>query len=354
MQFPIKRRSLLTGIGASMLGSSAALAGARSGTRRQLAFGAAAQARHILVDEGFRAAILRECDTITPELEFKWDFIEATAGEFYLRPADQIANFARASGKRLHGHALLWHKGMPPWVIQKLLESPDWAPVRNYFNQIMPRYNDVTDSWDVINEPLEVGERPDGLRRSALLKAFGPDYIARGFEEASRLAPKADLYLNEYGLLYNWPESAAKRAAALQLLEQLVAKGVPIHGLGIQGHLELAKMDAFDAVAVSSFASDVADLGLKIRVSELDVAEDRTELPAEMRDARVADAVARFLDTVIDNPALVGVTCWGLSDRYSWLPPYSANAGLNRGLPLDSDLREKPMMRVVCEALRRV
>ena len=54
-------------------------------------------------------------------------------------------------------------------------------------------------------------------------------------------------------------------------------------------------------------------------ISELDVKEYQYVLSVEQRDARVADETRRYLDVALGQPAVRGVTTWGLSDRHSWL-----------------------------------
>ncbi|QFT78698.1 Endo-1,4-beta-xylanase Z precursor [Erythrobacter sp. THAF29] len=321
----------------------------RSGAK----FGAAVQTRHILVDETYRDRLIRYCDTLVPELEFKWNFVEVVRGHLFLRPANQLAEFARANGLRVHGHALVWHQGAPGWAIQEILQQRDWSIVRRFFETIMPNFLDIADSWDVINEPFLVGPREDGLRPSCFLEAFGPQYIEIAFREARAIAPHADLYLNEFGLLDASEQAGRKRAVALRVLRENVERGVPITGIGLQGHIDLSRTQ-IDPALLAEFIDHIAELGLKIRVSELDVLEDEVAIPVEERDHRVAQAVERLLDVLTASPALSSITCWGLTDRYSWLHPHSISAGLNRGLPLDSDLREKPMFDVINRALARM
>lgn len=333
------------------LASSRALAAIQGGPR--VAFGIAAQTRQLLTDPGFRDAVVRECDILTPELEMKWGFVEENQGSANLAPADQMSNFARRFGKRMHGHALIWHKSTPDWAASQMMTNPDWRIIDAFIQRIVPRYAGVVESWDVVNEPFADNGRPDGLRVSPFLTAFGPDYIRRAFERARSLAPTAKLYLNDYGFLYDDSESEARRTAALRLLEALKKHSVPVDGLGIQGHVDLERTGTFRQETFARFLKSVADMGCAIRISEFDVREHETAIPVEQRDALVADATAAVLDVAADCPALVSVTCWGLSDRYSWLPLPSETAGLNRGLPLDSDLRQKPMYRALMKALRR-
>jgi endo-1,4-beta-xylanase len=87
----------------------------------------------------------------------------------------------------------------------------------------------------------------------------------------------------------------------------------------------------------------------------------------EQRDARVADETRRYLDVALGQPAVRGLTTWGLSDRHSWLRVTKddfarypdawkdgSSPGVNRGLPFDYSFKPKPMYRAIAEAgLRR-
>jgi endo-1,4-beta-xylanase len=66
-------------------------------------------------------------------------------------------------------------------------------------------------------------------------------------------------------------------------------------------------------------------------------------------------AVGRaFIDVALDSPAMRGVLCWGLSDRYSWLSSFKdyrwPDGQLSRGLPLDAALRRKPLWYAMATA----
>ena len=116
--------------------------------------------------------------------------------------------------------------------------------------------------------------------------------------------------------LYDTPEQEAKRAAVLKLLKHLKSKNTPIQALGVQAHLNadnhLKKL--FNHQKFSQFLTDVANLGFKIVISELDV-QDRT-LPADLktRDRLVAQIYNDFLSVALKEPAVTTVTSWGLSD----------------------------------------
>jgi endo-1,4-beta-xylanase len=226
----------------------------------------------------------------------------------------------------------------------------------------MPRFGDVISDWDVVNEPIEPSDgREDGLRANPFLQAFGAGYVGRALTEARIFAPRGRLMINEYGLEYEI--DAGRRRALLALLSRLKAEGVPLDGLGLQSHLDLRK-GSISQPAISAFLRAVADLGLFVAITELDVKESDYVASARDRDRAVADEVRRYLDSVLSSAPVIGVSTWGITDQHSWLVVSEADyarfagawrrgdgPGLNRGLPYDAGMARKPMYETIAEAL---
>ncbi|RZM14519.1 MAG: hypothetical protein EOP67_64480 [Sphingomonas sp.] len=211
------------------------------------------------------------------------------------------------------------------------------------------------DEWDVVNEPVDVGARSDGLRGGVFMDAFGRDHIARALATAHAVAPEARLMINEYGLEYALPEQRARRAALLALSRTLIDRGAPLHGIGIQAHLDLDKGPIATA-ELSAFVAALTALGLSVSITELDCKERDYVRPAAERDQLVSAHVAAFLSAVLPATGLTSVTCWGLCDDQSWLEVSAADRarfpgawsdgsspGLNRGLPFAAGGAPKPM-----------
>jgi endo-1,4-beta-xylanase len=57
--------------------------------------------------------------------------------------------------------------------------------------------------------------------------------------------------------------------------------------------------------------------------------------------------VERYLDVALDEPAVISLVTFGLSDRYTWLEEdYPRKDGMpRRPLPLDQRLQPKPAYR---------
>ncbi len=98
-------------------------------------------------------------------------------------------------------------------------------------------------------------------------------------------------------------------------------------------------------------------MGFKIMITELDVLDLNTPSDIAARDQAVADLYRRFLDVALDQPALVTLVTWGLSDRYTWLtarrsPAYARRDGMPaRPLPFDDSFLPKPAYFAILAAL---
>ncbi len=349
MTFSISRRGVLAGVATATLlkplgagADSDAQAGpslARLAARGGRYFGAAARFDQIESERGLGPVLARECSQLTPEIHMKWDAIEWHAGQHSFQQADGLVRFAREHGLKVRGHTLLWEQSTPAWARARAAAG-DWTPIRSHFETMLGRYGEV-EEWDVVNEPIDTETGKGGLRRNSFHRGFGPSYLTRALHEARELAPKASLLINDYGFDYDNPVEEARRRRLLKLLADLKAEGTPLDGIGIQAHLDLSK-GPLKSEILEPFFSRIADLGLYVVISELDVKEHDLAAPLAERDRRVADQVKQYLDIALAQPNVRGVVTWGLSDRHSWLSEAGADP-LNRGLPYDAGLARKPM-----------
>ncbi|MEM6611901.1 MAG: endo-1,4-beta-xylanase, partial [Cyanobacteria bacterium P01_C01_bin.72] len=221
--------------------------------------------------------------------------------------------------------------------------------------------------WSVVNEVLNPDDgRDDGFRDTQVsdsmkgdnyptwLHILGTDFVELAFEAAAAVAPQTTLIYNDFGLEYDNPRDAKKRLALLKMLERLKAQGTPVHALGIQGHLNASLNHQFNAAKYRQFLADVAALGLKIQVTELDVADNwlPTNLDLPTRDRLVAEAYYNFLSVVLDEPAVDTVVTWGLSDRYTWLSWFAPreDGTAVRPLPYDEQLNRKLAWSAIAQA----
>ncbi len=356
----LSKRALLSGIGTvtgmAALGMGGPAAGALRVSLKDVAgmndryFGAAVRMDQIDAEPSLRAALLADCNSITPEIHLKWDALQPTRGGWTTEAADRLVAFAERHGLTVRGHALLWDQSTPTWA-REAVRAGDWSAVEDHFRVVLSRYGEAVDEWDVVNEPIDAPDGRGRLRDNIFHQGFGPGYVARALTTARALAPSARLMINEYGLEYDNPVEEGRRTALLRLVEDLRTKGTPLDGVGLQAHLDLSKGPLKPKI-LDDFLRDMSDLGVYIAVTELDVNEQDRRLSVLERDRRVADETRRYLDIVLAHDAVRGVTTWGLSDRHSWLQDQLAKGTpANRGLPFDGTLQPKPMRDALAAAL---
>jgi endo-1,4-beta-xylanase len=281
-----------------------------------------------LSDAGYAAA-LAAFGSVTPENELKWEVSEPGRGRYELGPADRIVDFATRHGMAVRGHALVWHLQNPGWL-DDLSAAELRAALADHVRTLMRRYAGRIAEWDVVNEAVDDDGR---LRKSLWLDKLGPGYIALAFRLAHAADPKAKLFYNDYGA----EGEGTKDEAVYRLVAQLKREGVPIDGIGLQGHVDTKPPPGY-ARNLRRFAK----LGLAVELTEMDVRTQGEQAAAQAAQyARLVDGCrpcARF-------------TVWGLDDDDSWVP--EAYPGFGHATLLDADLRPKPAFDAFRRALLR-
>jgi endo-1,4-beta-xylanase len=125
----------------------------------------------------------------------------------------------------------------------------------------MSRYAGRIDSWDVLNEFIEVPA--PGYRVTDLTRVLGADYPERLFKIAAGIDPKAKLTYNDFSV-----ESPDRLKAILAFVRSLRDKGCKIDVVGNQSHLELGDRAADHLnKMIQQFAAE----GFRCALTELDV-----------------------------------------------------------------------------------
>jgi endo-1,4-beta-xylanase len=313
-------------------------------------YGAAVRSGALASDPAYRAAIIANCQIIVPEGEMKWPDIHPARGDYRFEKADALMDFARQNGIRLRGHTLAWYGGMPAWTAGIDSRAEAERELVDHIETVVSRYRGAIPSWDVVNEPLaDWPQDADSLRPSIWTRQLGPDYLPIALRATAAADPDARLVLNEYDVEYQGPRFAARRKALLGLLRSLRDKDVPLHAVGLQSHLFAGRV--LDHDGLQALLAEIKALKLDVLITELDVID--YELPGKVseRDAMAADLAAKYLGSVCDVVRPAAILTWGLSDRYTWVPTYfKRRDGMpNRPLPLDADLKRKPLFDVIDE-----
>jgi endo-1,4-beta-xylanase len=248
-----------------------------------------------------------EFNMVTPENEMKWDTVESSQNSFNFSPGDQVVSFATSHSERVRGHNLVWHSQLPGWV-SSLPTNQVQAAMENHITKEAQHYAGKIYAWDVVNEPFDDNGNP---RTDAFFNAMGIGYIADALKTARAADPNAKLYLNDY----NIEGQGAKADAMFNLAQSLKQQGAPLDGIGFETHL--AVQFSFPTNMQANMQR-FANLGLDVAITELDV---RMQLPETAAlDATQQTYYNNVVKACIAISRCVGITTWGVSDNYSWVP----------------------------------
>jgi endo-1,4-beta-xylanase len=318
-----------------------------------LIYGAAAEAYRLSTDNKFAANFIQECSILAPEGGLKWIPLRPAPNQFNFTFGDWLAEFAHLNNVLFRGHTLVWDQALPDWFKETINYKNAERFLVEHITTVVKHYAGKIHSWDVVNEGVAVGysNRSDNLSLSPWMRFIGKGYIDIAFRAAAEADPQALLVYNDCWLDYDTSRDNAQRVAVLNLLEYLKSIGTPIHALGIQAHLR-GRETRFNPKKFRQFLSDVASLGLKIMITELDVADAGLPADIDLRDRIVAHAYEEYLSVALDEPAVIAVLTWGLSDRSSWLSeavPRSDKLPV-RPLPLDANFKRKLAWNAIARA----
>jgi endo-1,4-beta-xylanase len=373
----VSRRSLLVGAAGLAAAGAVGVAGPAAGgsaaggwrpplwkqaRRHGIVYGSST-ATWQLADEEYARLFAREAAILFTEDDLLWYRLKPTpTSPLDFSFGDQIVGFAERHGMLVFGAHLVWDEGFGEgWTEDDLWGLDRQAARRLLFGTVravVRHYRGRVDAWSVANE-VTSPEGVRGLRTDVpWYQTIGPSYVAESFRIAHHQDPKALLVLNEFGFeTVNefGDQPGPRRRATLQVIDRLLHQRVPVHALGIQAHLLADRFaERFDARAYRRFLDEVADRGLKILITEMDVLDDGLPADVAVRDRGVADVYRRYLDVTLDHHAVKALITFGLSDRYTWLQedlPREDGAA-RRPLPFDEDLQPKPAYRALSHSLR--
>ena len=303
------------------------------------------------------ALIKKQFNSITAENDMKVGEMHPQEGVWNFEKADKIADFCRQNGIKLRGHNLCWHSQFADWMFTDKKGKPVkkevfYERLRDHIHTVVNRYKDIVYAWDVVNEAIadDVRTRPgtevSPYRQSRLFQLCGDEFIAKAFQFAREADPNALLFYNDYSTV-----DPGKRERIYNMVKKMKDAGVPIDGIGMQGHYNIYYPDEeLLDTAISRFS----ELVKHIQITELDL-RTNTESGGQLTFARgevvpqpsyiatiQEDQYARIFRVfrkhkdVIDN-----VTFWNLSDRDSWL---GVN---NHPLPFDENYKAKNSFTVI-------
>ncbi|MGC6424093.1 MAG: endo-1,4-beta-xylanase [Lentimonas sp.] len=309
--------------------------------------------------------VKREFNALTPENCMKPMYIQPSEGDFFWGASDYCVDFAESHSMALTGHTLIWHAMTADWVF--IDEYGDFVGrelalqrMRNHIHAVVGRYKGRVSYWDVVNEAVVLSDQGQiaSLRDSPWLRAIGEDYIESAFHFAHEADPDALLYYNDYNMT-----KKEKVDFVAEMLVRMRAKGVPIHGVGMQGHWKLD----WPSLADIEYALRVfKDADIRVSITELDIsvlpnilAHQGAEVSNKVDYIETYNPYSESVpDRVLEEQAtrfreifglflkyqanIERVTFWGTSDGQSWKNDYPVKGRTDYPLLFDRKYMPKP------------
>lgn len=306
--------------------------------------GAAVSYPRLRDDADYGALLARQFNALTAENAHKFHVIHPKGPAYDFTQPDALVEFAEANGMAVRGHTLVWHYHPPRWLIEADYSNEEAeALLKDHIFTVAGRYQGRIAWWDVVNEAVS-DATGGGLRESYWLEKVGPDYVEKAFHWAHEADPHAKLFYNDYGC----EASGTKTESVYRFVKDLLAKGAPVHGVGLQAHIDVKSSEWIREVAAT--VERFGELGLEVHITELDVRLPADDAGAE-RLREQARVYGELLQVCLESPHCTALTMWGFTDRSSWIPAFYK--GFGHALPFDADLQPKPayheMLRVLSE-----
>lgn len=320
--------------------------------RAGLIYGSCATYGNLQKDPQYADLFAKQCGILVPESQLKWSEIRPGPDQYNFGAADFLFKFAEEHRMKFRGHTFLSHDTTPPWFDSYVNRDNAKKMLEEHITRVAGHFRGKMQSWDVVNEVIApVEHRADGFRSATWENLLGPEHIDIAFDTCAKVDPSALRIWNESWLEEESDYGKWKRAFMLQHLKDLLKRGIPVQGIGIQSHL-MADHDNIAGSDFQRFCQEVTDLGLKIIVSEMDVRDFKVPGSVDARDKIVADKYYKYLTTILKYPSVIAVITWGISDRYTWLTknfPRPDGTPI-RPLPFDENLKPVPAYSAIARA----
>ena len=305
-------------------------------------------------------------NSIVAENIMKSGRLQPEEGKFEFDLADKFVEIGEANDMHIHGHTLIWHSQAPEWFFtdeegNEVSKEELTKRMKDHIETVVGRYKGRIDSWDVVNEAIE----DDGsFRKSKFYKILGKDFIKLAFKFAHEADPEAKLYYNDYSM-----SKPGKRQGVVDMVKELKAEGIPIDGIGMQGHIgmshpELSEMEksieAFGALGkvsiseldLSVLPSPWGDAGAEIS-KNFEYDDKMNPFPEELPE----DVSRQFTDRYMEffklflkhQDKIERVTLWGVNDGNSWKNNWPVRGRKDYPLLFDRDNQPKPIVNAIIQ-----
>ncbi len=262
----------------------------------------------------YREKFLENFNSAVTENAVKWPDMERKQGEVNYTTVDGILKWTEENNIPLRGHNIFW--GIPnrvqPWL-KEMNDNELMEALKNRAETLASHYRGRFAEYDLNNEMVHGNYYEDRL---------GPEITKQMAEWVHNGDPEAKLFLNEYDIL-----TGVKLPEYMAQIRRFLKQGVPIAGIGVQGHLH---PESFDRDQLRNALDSLAKFNLPIRVTEFNMPGQRSkflkntklEMTPQEEEQKAKDIVD-YYRICFAHPQVEGIIMWGFWAGANWIPASS-------------------------------
>lgn len=262
----------------------------------------------------YKELFLKNFNSAVTENAVKWPSMERRKGEVNYANVDAILKWTDENNLPLRGHNIFWgiHEFVQPWV--KALSNEELeSTLKNRAETLTTRYKGRFHEYDLNNEMIHGNYYEEKL---------GSDITKKMAQWAKNGDPDCKLFVNDYDIT-----TGIMLPQYMAHIRLLLKQGVPIAGIGVQGHLHA---ETFDRAQLKNALDSLAKFHLPIRITEFNMPGQRSKYyndpkmvmtPEEQELA--AKEMTDFYRICFAHPAVEGIIMWGFWEGVNWIKPSS-------------------------------
>ena len=259
----------------------------------------------------YKEKFLENFNSAVTENAVKWGNMEPRKGEVNYSVIDGILKWTEENDIPLRGHNLFW--GIPQFVQQWVKDLDDnelRQTLQDRAETVTARYRGRFVEYDLNNEMIHGNYYEERL---------GEDITKLMAQWSLKGDPEAKLWLNDYDIL-----TGNKLADYMAHIRKLRQQGVPVAGIGVQGHLH---GETFDRNALKEALDSLAIFNLPVRITEFNMPgqrskyyNDRTIILSPEGEKLKAQEIVDYYRICFAHPAVEGILMWGFWEGANWIP----------------------------------
>lgn len=259
----------------------------------------------------YKEKFLKNFNSAVTENAVKWGSMEPQMGKVNYAAVDGILEWTEMNHIPLRGHNLFWGipKFVQPWL-KELNDEELRKTMQHRAETVTRRYKGRFAEYDLNNEMVHGNYYEDRL---------GSDITKLMAQWAHNGDPAAKLFLNDYDIL-----TGNKLPEYMAQIRKLLAQGVPIAGIGVQGHLHT---DTFDRKQLMGALDSLAIFKLPIRITEFNMPGQRSKYHTDriltmtpQEEELKAKELVDYYKICFAHPAVEGILMWGFWEGANWIP----------------------------------